>query len=216
MLICQQKRQSKFASEFEEAIYGSESEADSDSETEAARPKKGKRGSKGAETFIVEDEEEPLDLLDRKSLANISTTRPHRTRIGDLKKPNALKPKTNADGKLVLGANDDDNYEKEGGDDDVDMAVDNAGGVNAYVEAITGKDAYKRGQRNRVKFSNKRSRDEEGDEDMGDDDGATSGGYSSSGKKAKEMSGRKGLGVKGVKEGRVGKGQGQRRGGRGK
>lgn len=122
----------------------------------------------------------------------------------------------------MLGANDDDNYEKDGGDDDIDMAA-GAGGVNAYVEAITGKDAFKRGQRNRVKFSNKRSKDEDGDEDMGDDDhtdGATSGGYSSGGKRAKngkkEMSGRDGSGVKGVKEGRVRKGQGQKRGGRGK
>lgn len=128
----------------------------------------------------------------------------------------------NADGKLVLGANDDDNYEKSGGNEDVDMAA-SASGANAYVEAITGKDAFKRGQRNRVKFSNKRSKDEEGDEDMEDDDhtdGAASAGYSSGGKRAKhgkkEMSGRDGLGVKGVKEGRVRKGQGQKRGGRGK
>jgi ribosomal RNA-processing protein 12 len=102
------------------------------------------------------------------------------------------------------------------------MAADAADGVNAYVEAIAGKDAFKRGQRNRVKFSNKRSRDAEGDEDMEDDhtDGPTSAGYSSAGKKPKngkkEMSGRKGVGVRGVKEGRVRKGQGQKRGGRGK
>lgn len=108
----------------------------------------------------------------------------------------------------MLGANDEDNYEKDRGDDgDVDMAA-SAGGVSAYVEAITGKDAYKRGQRNRVKFSNKRSRDDEGDEDMGDDhtDGAASGGYSSGGKRAKIGKSGKGPGVKGVKEGRVRKG----------
>lgn len=64
----------------------------------------------------------------------------------------------------MLGVNDEDNYEKDdGGDGDVDMAADGGvDGVNAYVEAITGKDAPKRGQRNRIKFSNKRSRDDEG------------------------------------------------------
>ncbi|RPB14865.1 NUC173-domain-containing protein [Morchella conica CCBAS932] len=212
------KRQSKFASEFEEAIYGSDSDSASDSDADstsaAAAPRttnSNKRGKAKNTAYIVEDEDEPLDLLDRKSLAHISSTRPQRTRIGDRKKP---QPKTNEDGKLVLGLDDAQNYEKEGGgagaEMDVDMAAAaggaGAGGVDAYVQAITGKDAPKRGQRNRVKFSNK-GRGEEEDDDLEEE--AVAAGYSSGGKKGKN--GRKGLGVKGVKEGRVAKGGHRRR-----
>ncbi|KAH0613786.1 uncharacterized protein H6S33_005672 [Morchella sextelata] len=203
------KRQSKFASEFEEAIYGSDSDSasdnDADADSAAAPRATNKRGKATNTTYIVEDEDEPLDLLDRKSLAHISSTRPQRTRIGDRKKP---QPKTNEDGKLVLGLDDEQNYEKEGAgaEMDVDVAAGSAGGVDAYVQAITGKDAPKRGQRNRVKFSN-RGRGEEDDEM--EEEREVEKGYSSGGKKGKN--GRKGLGVKGVKEGRVAKGGHRRR-----
>ncbi|KAL7273333.1 pre-rRNA processing protein [Rhizina undulata] len=215
------KRQNNFASEFEEAIYGSESgEGSDDSDEEPSGHKKSNKRDKKGRTYIVEEEEEPLDLLDKKSLANISSTkpRPYRTRIGDLK-PQA-KAKTNADGKLILGADSDD-------DNDAAMDVDMGGagaGVSAYLQAITGKDAYKRGQRNRIKFSNKRGGNDDSDEEMdeGEEAGAEGGkkqkGSGGKGGVKKQMSGRKGLGVKGVREGRVGKfgnrGRGRGRGGR--
>ncbi|RPB03158.1 NUC173-domain-containing protein [Choiromyces venosus 120613-1] len=215
------KRQSKFASEFEAAIYDSDSEvsSDSDADADSAPRRKNKRGSKSGEAYIHEEEDEPLDLLDRRSMANISSTRPQRTRIGDLKKSAMSKAKTNKDGKLILGG--DDNKDGDGGDDeDVDMStgLTPADSVNAYVQAITGKDAFVRGQRGRVKYSNKKGRhnddDDDGDEEMEVDTEQKSGkgGYSSTGgsggkkkKLGKEMSGRKGLGVKSVHDGRVGK-----------
>src|SRR5690606_4445290 len=80
------RKQKKYASAYEEAIYGSESE-DSGSDVEmfddnGAKQKRGKKGS----VYIVEGEEDdPLDLLDRKTLANISSTRPQKAREGRLK-----------------------------------------------------------------------------------------------------------------------------------
>ena len=168
--------------------------------------KKGKRATKGGETYIHEDEDEPLDLLDRKSMANISSTRPHRTRIGDVKKSQALKTKTNEDGKLLLGGDDDDDdgVAVKAEDEDIDMGGED--GVNAYIEAIAGKDAFKRGQRNRVKFSNKRDKRGDEDEEMDMEDDADAGARTSARKKSKkEKSGRKGLGVKSVSGGRIAK-----------
>ncbi|KAI5851413.1 NUC173 domain-containing protein [Morchella snyderi] len=213
------KRQSKFASEFEEAIYGSDSDSgsdsDADSSTAAPRSSGNKRGKATSTTYIVEDEDEPLDLLDRRSLAHISSTRPQRTRIGERKKTQP-QPRTNEDGKLVLGLDDDKNYveEEKKAEMDVDAGegAGGGGGVDAYVQAITGRDAPKRGQRNRVKFSNRgrggKGEGEDEDEEM-EVEKEVEKGYSSGGKKGKN--GRKGLGVKGVKEGRVAKGGHRRR-----
>lgn len=152
-----------FASSFEEAIYGSDSEAGSEEEDAARRPTKAKKGR----AYVHEDDDEPLDLLDRKSLAHISSTRPVRAR-----EQRKTKAKFNEDGKLVLGGDDSDvDVLETGADADTNMVDTKINGVDAYIEAVSGKDAYRRGQKGRVKFSNKRSRDAEGDVDM-EDDGA--------------------------------------------
>ena len=160
-------RKGRFESEYDEAIYGSDSSEEDNSDDEVmGRRGRGKKKEEG-QTFIIEDEEEPLDLLDPKALAHISSTRPHR-------QPNSgqkIKPKTNADGKLLLGGeydeNDDGNdamvldFDADGNSNNQTPANDAAaarGGVNAYVEAIKGKDAVQRGQRGKLKFSNKKSR----------------------------------------------------------
>ena len=67
----------RFESEYDEAIYGSASSSDaSGSETEPAELSHRNRKVRGKETFITESQEEPLDLLDRRSLANISSRKP--------------------------------------------------------------------------------------------------------------------------------------------
>jgi ribosomal RNA-processing protein 12 len=151
------KRASKFETEFDEAIYGSESEDGSDVSDDEIMGKKKTRGKeKKGETFIVEDEDEPLDLLDRKALANISTTKPQKAR----KPRRNVSARTNEDGKLVLG--------EDSSDDDAVMIDVSSGaskggasleeGINAYVDAIKGRDAVQRGQRGRLKFSNKKNK----------------------------------------------------------
>ena len=174
--------QRQYENELDEAIYGSEDESDtsdsggSDGENFQLKKesKSGKGGQKStrSQTYIHEEGDEPLDLLDRKALANISTTRPVRIpQVADGKRRLSAKSKTNADGKLVFGRDDDDDD-----DDDVDaMDIDDDGkengkrleqGINAYVDAINGKDAAQRGRGGRLKFSNRRKSSDGGaDED---------------------------------------------------
>ncbi|KAI9875407.1 MAG: hypothetical protein M1830_008520 [Pleopsidium flavum] len=230
------KRKGRFESEFDEAVYGSdESEENSDASDDEAlsRGKGGKRG----QTFIVEDEDEPLDLLDRKALANISSTKPVK-----IKQPPTTKSKTKTDmdGKLLLGDDSDESDNdammldfgangniangKEPGDGTLE------GGINAYVDAIKGSDAVQRGQRGKLKFSNKKSKNARGDEmDVDKEDGVqkvrpkqakgqTSNGgskeqTSNGGSKAQTSNGprngqsqRKGLGIGKTRGGRVVKG----------
>lgn len=153
----------QFDTEYERAIYSSESEGeDGDEGDDDEVPTRQKRAQKGGKTYILEDDDEPLDLLDKKALANISSTKPSRQRQQPHKKSRA---KFDLDGKLILGKDDDDN-------DDA-MEIDqpengNGSGVGAYVAAIKGKDAARRGRGGKLKFSNRRGRD---DEDEDDEDG---------------------------------------------
>ncbi|PWW79180.1 hypothetical protein C7212DRAFT_360666 [Tuber magnatum] len=217
------KLRSKFASEFEAAIYDSDSNMScgSDAEADCIPRRKSKHGSKSSEAYIHEEEDEPLDLLDRKSMANISSTRPQRPQIGNSRNSVTTKAETNSDGKLIIGGGDNGDTERNEEDVDMSAGLMHADGVNAYVQAVAGKDAFVRGQRGRVKYSNKKGRHDgaggsEGDSDYGNekievDKKSGKGTYSSGGRSGgwknarKEMSGRKGLGVRNVREGRVGK-----------
>ncbi|KAF2130784.1 NUC173-domain-containing protein [Dothidotthia symphoricarpi CBS 119687] len=195
-----EKPKGKFESEYDQAVYGSESEdsaADSEDEFVKSQSKQ-QQGKKGGQTYIVEDEDEPLDLLSKRALGNISSTKPLRQR----KAPQRMKAQTNEDGKLILGASDDEDApkskSKKNADEDVLMDIDEQttsleAGINAYVDAIRGRDAAQRGQKGKLKFSNKKRDDDEMDVDDGDEAEA---------RKAKSGSGmgrgssqRKGLGV---------------------
>ncbi|KAB5528183.1 NUC173 domain-containing protein [Coniochaeta sp. 2T2.1] len=204
-------RKGRFESEYDEALYSSdESEASGSDDEEAGRPKRGAR--KGGNTYIVEDDDEPLDLLDRKALASISSTKPV-----TMKKPTRTKAKTDLDGKLVFKEGDDEAM-------DVDMQNGEETGVGAYVAALKGKDVPKKGLRGKLKWSNKKSNDDddEGD-DMDVDDAAAikakispgrgCGGFGGRGGGGRG-GGRGGFGDRGGRGGRGGRGRGGR-GGRG-
>lgn len=190
------KRQ--FENEYDQALYSSDSDgaADSDGPSEAAAKKKDRRGGK---TYIVEDEEEPLDLLDKKALASISSTKPLRPR-----RPSKRKAKTDLDGKLILGKDDEDEDEAM----ELDAKADQSG-VGAYVAAFKGKDAARRGRGGKLKFSNRRSRDDDGDEAQDLDDGAVAALKS-------KLSAGKGRGAAVGARGRPGAGRGGRGGGGGR
>ncbi|KAK0615826.1 NUC173 domain-containing protein [Bombardia bombarda] len=159
------KRTSRFESEYDQALYSSEDSGaehsdDSDSEMVGKSNNNKKAGHKGGDAYILEDEEEPLDLLGRNALANISSTKPMKMR-----RPTKSKAKMDLDGKLILG-------DKEDGDDTM-MDVDggNGGeesGVGAYVNALRGKDAPRRGLKGKLKWSNSARK---GDNDDDEDDG---------------------------------------------
>ncbi|PBP21977.1 hypothetical protein BUE80_DR007268 [Diplocarpon rosae] len=111
-------------------------------------------------------EDEPLDLLDRKALANISSTKPLKQ-----KAVVRTKAKMDLDGKLLLGGDSSD-------DDDDAMILDtpgekveeDEGGVGAYVKALKGRDAVQRGRGGRLKFSNKRDTADGDEMDVDEDD----------------------------------------------
>ncbi|KAK6359396.1 hypothetical protein TWF696_000556 [Orbilia brochopaga] len=190
------KRKAKFESEFEEAIYGSESEeseGDDEGDVDMDRGGHGKKRRKGHQQFIVEDEEEPLDLLNKNALASISSTRPQ----AKGKKIIKSDIKTNRAGKFVIGRDGED---AAGGDDDDDVDVDEPSfdindktiangevrdGISAYIQALKGKDAAQRGQRGRLKFSNRRRKDEIDDDMELDDVEEERGGQPPAGKKGK-------------------------------
>jgi ribosomal RNA-processing protein 12 len=112
---------------------------DSDAEMTGRRRQQRSRTAAKNSAYILEDEAEPLDLLYRNALANISATKPGRRpgALGGNKR--RIKARTNADGKLILGGREEDDVM------DVDDAPFGAGvqdeesGVGAYVAALRGK-----------------------------------------------------------------------------
>ncbi|KAM0352653.1 hypothetical protein HYE67_009539 [Fusarium culmorum] len=182
------KRQ--FENEYDQALYSSDSD-DGDDSDDSDRPTK--KAQKGGRTYIVEDDDEPLDLLDKKALANISSTKPVKMR-----KPTRTKAKVDLDGKLILGKDGDDEME-------VDDANPEASGVGAYVAALKGKDVAKRGRGGKLKFSNRRSKDDEDDEmEMDDNDVAAVKSRISPGRDRGSRGGFRGRGGRGGKSGRGG------------
>ncbi|PGH14753.1 hypothetical protein AJ80_05797 [Polytolypa hystricis UAMH7299] len=133
----------------------------------------------------------PLDLLAPTALASISTSRPTSRFLAAKKRRSA---RVDEDGKLIFS--DDKhamkkgrnvNMDDAGGDVDMGMNDNNNsnnmaeddGGVSAYVAAVSGPDAIRRGQRGRLKVSQggvgkKRGGDDEMDVD-GDDGKADKG-----------------------------------------
>ncbi|KAK8165617.1 armadillo-type protein [Phyllosticta citrichinensis] len=167
-----EKRRSKFESEYDEAVYGSEDDAASssgsdvsDNEQMGRRTRKASSGSKsaGGGAYIVEDENEPLDLLDRRALGHVSSTKPVKQKAPGQSK---TKAKVDLDGKLLLGddSSDDDNGGGGGGMDLDGGEGSLEAGINAYVSAIRGRDAAQRGRGGKIKFSNKGKKG--GDDEM--------------------------------------------------
>ena len=119
---------------------------------------------RGLKTYIIEDDEEPLDLLDRKALAHFSSTKPIM-----VKQKQKTKAKIDLDGKLILG---EETQTNEGGAMDVDeVAPVEESGVGAYVAALKSGNLVRRGKVGKVKFSNRHARDEELGNGMDVDEG---------------------------------------------
>lgn len=149
----------KYTNEFDRAIYGSSSEdEDSDDEMEdAGKPTKRRGGAGKSDKYIVEGDE-PLDLLDRQTLAHITSSKPSaKGKQHSIKE--SSKFKAGKDGKLVIKDPDAMDEEEE------DPIAKLTSGIDAYVDAI--KNGPVRGQRNKLKYK----RSGRKDDDDGDDDG---------------------------------------------
>lgn len=146
---------------FDKAVYGSDSD-DSDDEFDddaseidvddagvaRIKGKGGKKKQQQSSQYIRETspEDNPLDLLAPDALAKISTTKPSLRFLNTPGSKRKRAAKYDADGKLLLG--DDD------AGDDVEMsgAGDGPSGINAYLAAVSGPDAVRRGQKGKVKM----------------------------------------------------------------
>lgn len=137
------------------------------SEKSKSKSKHDKNNQKTQKQYIREGspEDNPLDLLAPNALANISTTKPSVRFLNT--GPGARKRSTNAkvdsDGKLIF----DDSDPVDPNPDTGDGA--GAGGVNAYLEAVSGPDAARRGQKGKVRISQSHKTDGmDVDDDMAD------------------------------------------------
>ena len=158
--VRKERRKGAFESEYDAAIQSS-----SDDDEEANSDEGSEERRKGQKAYILEDEETPLDLLDRRAFGNISSSKPARPQ-----QPAKRRGKLNTDGKLVVGTG-----ESEEEDGVMDLGFDESGrtkngeevslegGINAYVDAIRGRDAVQRGRGGRLKFSNKREQPKDQD-----------------------------------------------------
>lgn len=205
-----------FTNEFDKAVYGSDSDFDSDDSDDASeievdasgnthkhsssskgaahkarRQDKGGAADKRQSQYIRElsPESNPLDLLAPDALASISTTKPSVRFLASKDKRRSAR--VDEDGKLLLGNSGRNNS------NDNDTTMDDANnpesgaGVNAYVTAVGGSDAVRRGQKGRLKVGQGKKTAGAGNEmdiDSGDEKqvGSTVGGG---------RSGRRGLGM---------------------
>ncbi|VEU22234.1 DEKNAAC103240 [Brettanomyces naardenensis] len=121
----------KFTSGYDEALYG---DTDSEFEEEGADEEESYGTSKRTRQYISESRDIPLDLLDKRSLAHISSSRPRKFN----RKTSDYATK---DGKLVF--NEVDDSDPLGGKNSID----------AYVEAVD--QGPVRGQNNKLKYKKK-------------------------------------------------------------
>lgn len=142
----QQKESKKFVSAYEEALYNSDV---SDDEDDVQEFDSNGDSKKKANQYILELGDSPLDLLDRQAMARISSSKPKKFTKKNMQR-NDIPSKN---GQLV--------FREDGDDHD---ALENKGsGVDAYLDAV--RQAPIRGQRNKLKFKNKRQNDEEWSDD---------------------------------------------------
>lgn len=149
---------SRFMSAFDDVMY-SDSDSDDDGEFQEFDEEGNKKKNKKSQQYIMENKENPLDLLDAKTLSHISSSRPKKYDSKRASKKEDYYQK-DADGKLIL--NDGQTNKDE--DDPLSSLTS---GVNAYLEAV--KQGPIRGQKNRLKF--KKTKNNEAD-DFSDDEGS--------------------------------------------
>ena len=228
----------EFDNEYDKAVYGSDDDeglsdlgSDEDEDMEGVALSKPTRRSKtigdnGKKTnqFIredVEDDAEPLDLLAPNAIANVSSKKT--VQFGkNAKLGHRPKATVNEDGKLVFGGprngKTEDRMDVENG------GGTNVGGVDAYVDAVSGPNALKRGQRGsfKVNSANQRSSQEDLDENeirdvamkiMGGGKSSRNLSTTKAGGKKSKLPQRRGLGVEKQRHSNNGHGGNRRRGG---
>ncbi|KAF9573066.1 hypothetical protein EC968_009026 [Mortierella alpina] len=153
--------QTTFGSAYEDALYGSESDLSDDDEDEEGgnegkvAPKKSNKKKQGADAWIKEDGDTPVDFLDRTVVSRVTASHPS-TQTARKLKDLSSSFKTSSDGKLMIEESDDSENEggKGGEDEEADeqqMELDQA--ENNYLESLQSMDGFTRGQGGKIKFN---------------------------------------------------------------
>ncbi|KAI1310281.1 hypothetical protein EDD11_003750 [Mortierella claussenii] len=151
--------QTTFGSAYEDALYGSESDLSDDDDDEEqeeggkAPAKKSNKKKQGADAWIKEDGDTPLDFLDRAVVSRVTASHPS-TQTARKVKDLSSAFKTSSDGKLMIDDSDSDNEGNAGEDEEVDqetMDLDQA--ENNYLESLKSVDGFTRGQGGKIKFN---------------------------------------------------------------
>ncbi|WVQ73553.1 hypothetical protein IAR50_003131 [Cryptococcus sp. DSM 104548] len=156
---------------FDDILYNSDSDLDSDEEDEekdAGKGQKGQKGKKGqqqqqqnkkgkkadGDLYIRNDEDEPMDLLSRSIAGGVTTSNPAKESRRRKPGEDAAKFKTDKSGKLIIPA--------EGDDDDEGPSASASADATAYLPNNTA-DGTHRDTRGNLKFNRntKRAREEE-------------------------------------------------------
>ncbi|KAF9317418.1 hypothetical protein BG003_000804 [Podila horticola] len=149
--------QTTFGSAYEDALYGSESDlSDDDDDQEEGegkvQTKKSNKKKQGADAWIKEDGDTPLDFLDRTVVSRVTASHPS-TQTARKVKDLSSAFKTSSDGKLVINESDSDGEAEAEGDevDEEQMELDQA--ENNYLESLKSLDGFTRGQGGKIKFN---------------------------------------------------------------
>ena len=137
----------KYDNELDEVLGSDDDTQSSGDERSDQRTGTSKSRSK-AQLIRDDDGDEPLDLLRPDALANVSAGKAVRFKDRDVGQKKR-KVKTNEDGKLVFGNGDD----ADDGDALMKGAGEGEGAVDAYVDALAGPGAVRKGQKGRLKVS---------------------------------------------------------------
>ncbi|KAH3902963.1 related to Ribosomal RNA-processing protein 12 [Saccharomycodes ludwigii] len=147
----------RFMSAFDEVVYASDTEENADGVTEFDEEGNIKRkpGRQKNAQYIVENKENPLDLLDTSTLTHITSSRPKKFN----EKSHSSRKRNDGyeydvEGKIIINTDESNSKNKDTNDDDPLKEINS--GINAYLEAV--KNGPIRGQKNKLKFK-KRSTD---------------------------------------------------------
>ncbi|CCG80651.1 Putative uncharacterized protein [Taphrina deformans PYCC 5710] len=141
---------------FEDAMQESdesESDVEEEQEEETSTNRRKGRGREDRNQKFIQNTDEPMDLLDRSAMAQVSSTNPNAMRRQKPLPSARSNYKTDEDGKYIFNGKEND--EERG---DVPMG---GSGMGAMMEARQG---MKKNSKGRVKFSNKRARDDEAED----------------------------------------------------
>ncbi|KAF9337813.1 hypothetical protein BG006_002533 [Podila minutissima] len=147
--------QTTFGSAYEDALYGSESDlSDDDDDQEEGegkvQTKKSNKKKQGADAWIKEDGDTPLDFLDRTVVSRVTASHPS-TQTARKVKDLSSAFKTSSDGKLVIDDSESDGEAEAEEVDEEQMELDQA--ENNYLESLKSLDGFTRGQGGKIKFN---------------------------------------------------------------